>query len=421
MDATPDPSTFYPAPPPRAPHPGLDSFFDSIRRIGIVRTESRWIGGVSGGLARRLGIDVALTRGILLVLAIFGGLGLVLYGAASALLAALLMAGVIVLVVRAIASDKKSGARVGPVSLLRTGGPIAPAAGMGEERTAMNSETAPQPGATRTEPGATAGDAGTPPAAYPRTYAGAQQGPYAGGYPPPGQPYGPPHGAGPTYASAPTPYHAGPVAYGQVPPTDYPQVPPPPTAPRKAHVRGPGASTLGVIVALTMIVAAGLLIADRAGRLSASPWAVAAGAFVVLLGLGIVAAGFRGRSSGVLGFLGIVAILCASPVAAWNSNDWSAVSGPHVGTGTPTYAPIDRATAADGFSLGVGGSRIDLSSVPMTGEGLAVPIRIGVGDLTVVVPHGASVRASVQVQAGESDWNDRGRHRMISGTGLKEL
>ena len=477
MDATPDPTSGLSTPPP-APRSGLDSFFDSIRRIGIARTESRWIGGVSGGLARRLGIDVALTRGILLVLAIFGGLGLVLYGAAwallpeerdgrihlqetlrgnvdgaivgaialivlgiarpgatwsasivpwgragtgvNALLAALLMAGVIVLVVSAIASDKKSGARVGPVSLLRNGGPIAPAAGLGEEGTAMNSETAPQPGATGTEPGATAGDAGTPPAAYPRTYAGAQQGPYAGGYPPPGQPYGPPHGAGPTYAAAPTPYHAGPVAYGQVPPTAYPQVPPPPTAPRKAQVRGPGASTLGVIVALTMIAAAGLLIADRAGRLSASPWAVAAGAFVVLLGLGIVAAGFRGRSSGVLGFLGIVAILFASPVAAWNSNDWSAVSGPHVGTGTQRYAPIDRATAADGFSLGVGESRIDLSSVPMTREELAVPIRIGVGDLTVVVPHGASVRANVRVQAGEIDWNVDPEHRMISGTGLKE-
>src|SRR5665811_2602525 len=86
MDATPDPSTFSPVPPPHAPHTGLDSFFASIRRIGIARTESRWIGGVSGGLARRLGIDVALTRGILLVLAIFGGLGLVLYGAAWACL-----------------------------------------------------------------------------------------------------------------------------------------------------------------------------------------------------------------------------------------------------------------------------------------------------------------------------------------------
>ena len=86
MDATPDPSSFSPGPPPHAPHTGLDSFFYSIRRIGIVRTDSRWICGVSGGLARRLGIDVALTRGILLVLAIFGGLGLVVYGAALALL-----------------------------------------------------------------------------------------------------------------------------------------------------------------------------------------------------------------------------------------------------------------------------------------------------------------------------------------------
>src|SRR5450830_1623961 len=204
MDATPDPSTFSPVPPPHAPHTGLDSFFDSIRRIGIVRTESRWIGGVSGGLARRLGIDVALTRGILLVLAIFGGLGLVLYGAAwallpeerdgrihlqeairgnvdgaivgaialvvlgaarpdsvwptsffpwgrlesgiSALVGALLVAGVVVLIVRAVGSNKKTGASVGPVALPRTGGPVAPAAGIVQDGMAMDRDPTPRPG-----------------------------------------------------------------------------------------------------------------------------------------------------------------------------------------------------------------------------------------------------------------------------------
>ena len=94
------------------------------------------------------------------------------------------------------------------------------------------------------------------------------------------------------------------------------------------------------------------------------------------------------------------------------------MAGPHVSTGTQTYRPIDRATAADGFSLGVGESRIDLSGVPLTSEQLTVPIRIGVGDLIVVVPHGAAVEAKVRLQAGELDWNVDPDHQQISGTGV---
>src|SRR5690625_5023300 len=56
------------------------SFFDSIRRSGLFRTEERWIGGVSGGIAYRLGIDPLIVRGGLVVLTFFGGLGLLLYG-----------------------------------------------------------------------------------------------------------------------------------------------------------------------------------------------------------------------------------------------------------------------------------------------------------------------------------------------------
>ena len=482
MDATPDPSTFSPVPPPHAPHTGLDSFFDSIRRIGIVRTDSRWIGGVSGGLARRLGIDVALTRGILLVLAIFGGLGLVVYGAAWALLpeerdgrihlqeairgnvdgaivgaialvvlgaarpdsvwptsffpwgrlesgisavfGALVVAGIVVLIVRAVGSNKKTGASVGPVALPRTGGPVAPAAGIVQDGMAMDRDPTPRPGifenaVTGSAAGAdvTAVVNGTSAAAAPIAISATQQLPPSGGYPP--------YAA--AYQAGQTPYHAGPTPYGHIPPTGYgPPVPPSPyaqapvalpTAPRKVRVRGPGRTTLGVVVALDLLVTAGLLLLDRAGKLSATPWDLAAGAFLVLLGLGIVAAGLRGRRSGFLGFLAIVAI-ALTPFTTWSSGDWSGVAGPHVSTGTQTYRPIDRATAADGFSLGVGESRIDLSGVPLTSEQLTVPIRIGVGDLTVVVPHGAAVEAKVRLQAGELDWNVDPDHQQISGTGM---
>ena len=88
MNTTPPPPPDQPAFPP-APGPqrsGSDSFFDAIRRTGIVRTQDRWIGGVAGGLAQRLGVDPLLIRGIFGVTALFGGAGFVVYGLAWALL-----------------------------------------------------------------------------------------------------------------------------------------------------------------------------------------------------------------------------------------------------------------------------------------------------------------------------------------------
>lgn len=78
---------------PEFPHPDQPTggapwggFFASIRRQGIVRTNERWVGGVAGGLARRLGVDPVLVRCIWIVLCIFSGVGLLLYGLAWALL-----------------------------------------------------------------------------------------------------------------------------------------------------------------------------------------------------------------------------------------------------------------------------------------------------------------------------------------------
>ena len=72
----------YP-PPRRGPAAGL---FDSIRRSGMMRTEQRWIGGVAGGVARRLGVDVTIVRCVWIVLSVFTGAGAILYGLGWALL-----------------------------------------------------------------------------------------------------------------------------------------------------------------------------------------------------------------------------------------------------------------------------------------------------------------------------------------------
>ena len=83
----PTDTTNTPAPPPTPPHaaqPGR-GFFDWMRGLGIVR-QPGWIGGVCAGVAARLGIDAIIVRGIVVVLAIFGGPALLLYAAAWLLL-----------------------------------------------------------------------------------------------------------------------------------------------------------------------------------------------------------------------------------------------------------------------------------------------------------------------------------------------
>jgi phage shock protein PspC (stress-responsive transcriptional regulator) len=74
---------------PAAPTAGLPAsspFFRWIRGLDITRAPDRWVGGVSGGIARRTGLDQALVRGLIVILSVFGGIGVLLYGLAWALL-----------------------------------------------------------------------------------------------------------------------------------------------------------------------------------------------------------------------------------------------------------------------------------------------------------------------------------------------
>lgn len=72
--------------PPAPQPPPSTGFFDSVRRLGIWRSTDRWAGGVAAGIGRRYGLDPLLVRGLFVVVTLFGGLGLVLYGLAWALL-----------------------------------------------------------------------------------------------------------------------------------------------------------------------------------------------------------------------------------------------------------------------------------------------------------------------------------------------
>jgi len=86
-DSTPPVGT--PANPYGGPQTGFSGrgtrFFDWMRGLGIVRADG-WVGGVSAGVAYRLGIDPLIVRGIIVVAGILGAPVLLLYAAAWALL-----------------------------------------------------------------------------------------------------------------------------------------------------------------------------------------------------------------------------------------------------------------------------------------------------------------------------------------------
>ncbi|MGO4595189.1 PspC domain-containing protein [Leifsonia sp. 2TAF2] len=86
-DSTPPLGT--PANPYGGPQTGFSGrgtrFFDWMRSLGVVRADG-WLGGVSAGVAYRLGIDPLIVRGIIVVAGILGAPVLLLYAAAWVLL-----------------------------------------------------------------------------------------------------------------------------------------------------------------------------------------------------------------------------------------------------------------------------------------------------------------------------------------------
>ena len=427
-----------PYPPAAEPHrAGSDSFFDAVRRVGVVRTQDRWVGGVAGGVALRFGIDPLLVRGIIGITVLFGGAGLILYGLAWALLpeqadgrihlqetirgrfdAALLgaigavivglsrgdgwfgwwngsgygwltgilwFAAVATLVGLVIAAANQRGNRRPPAGPVDQFGPFGPSAS-GAPTPAPEPAPAPAPGAAPARP-----------TAYP-----APAGGYAG--------YSSPGG----YAGRPARGYAGP------PTTDAPAWPPSPPKPLKPRVHGPGSAAVGAVVGLTLVALAALLIADRQGTLDVPVGLCAAGIGIVLAGLAIMVAGIRGRRSGALGFLAIVAIVLAVPAAVIGQTDWTTRDGnvQFLASGGD-WTPTTVAQARNGLAVAVGDVNVDLRQLATGGEVVRVPISVGAGQLTVTVPPGTAITADVRLAAGDISWEVDSPQRISGVTGSR--
>ena len=244
-----------------------------------------------------------------------------------------------------------------------------------------------------------------------RPPAAAAQPPHSSDGPPPGT-YGTP-----STTSGPPDGHTAPQVTPEQPAASAPAVPPAaPTvigwssehkAEKKVH--GPGRATVGLVAGLALLAFAGLLVADRSESFDGNVGVTTFGVLAVLAGVGIAVAGLRGRRSGTLGFFAIVAIVLASPLVALQGVGSSLGAGFDAGSttfmGDSTYRPTSSEVATDGFAVGLGSTTVDLTGIDLPrGETVEVPVHVGAGDLTVLVPADTPVSAQVDVGAGSIEW-----------------
>ena len=412
-------------PPYAGPQPkttGMDGFFEGLRRTGIVRSEERWIGGVGGGLARRLNIDPLIVRGLFGVSVLLGGLGLVLYGVAWLLLPeerdgrihfqqltrgdfdAAVIGGFGLMLVGFAFPDRlmpftwwagDSGWWRGIVGLVAVAIIIAVVASAATKGRRPPTTTLPP---YRAAPGVAPYNA-APSGAAPHNAAPSGAAPYS---------------PAPITAAVHTP--EGPTMYPAPPVPAAPAWTPPqgPTAtiPRPAR-KGPGATAVGVVFALSLLVLAGLLYAERIGTFDGPVLLTAGAVAVVLCGIGIVGAGFMGRTSGGLGGLAIVSVIVLLPLAAIDGATWNLNT---VAMGEVRNTPTTVEAAESGYSLGAGEAAIDLTEVPLAGDAVTVPIHVGTGEVRVVVPEDGAYTARIRVMAGEIRWLDDGSISRVGST-----
>lgn len=463
-----------PAAPGQQPYPE-SGFFASIRRGLFPRSEQRWVGGVAGGLAERIGWDPLLVRGLLIISFFLGGLGLILYGVGWALLperdgrihlqeairgnfdvamlgavAVLLMGfawggplgwweggwewlaflfwmtvlgATVYLIVQGVQRQRDTNAvrrQGGPVAGQPVGSPVpgTPAPGTGP----TGLDATQRPGA----PGTPAPFTPAPPVDYRRAD---------------GLVYA--TGAGPAPHRQQTQVQA---PYRSAPNAPYPPRPSYTPPPRPARTsRGPGGAAVGVTLGVILLAGALLLAGQRMNDLAYLPGgadflATWLGIATVVLGIAIVVAGLRGRTSGLLGFFAIVALLFGFTYVVVAGSVGPHWAGSAVESGRqiedlvtqprdPDTATITEGTivvqsvreAENGFYVQFGDPTIDLSQLDLSrivpGDPLVVPIQLGAGQAVVIVPEDMPVEANAYVAAGSVQWNVDDQDRSAGGVG----
>lgn len=442
----------YPGPYQGAKAPGQSQdFFTWVRSHGIQRGRDRWIGGVSSGIALRMGIDPLIVRGIFIVLTLFAGIGVLLYGVAWAflpepdgrihvqeagagrwssgmtgsLIATVLgftglgggfwgwrengfggflwtvfWVGGAIYLIYFLAQRNKTRNGVPMASTPQSSGTYGGGAFAAASPT--DSYTSPYPGTDSSPAGTsgTGGAAGTGSTAGTASTAGTSgSAPYL---PVPPSGVTPPYGGGPYGGSS----GGGGGSYGGGSYGGSYQ----PQGPARAHkVRpgGPGAPAIAITAGAALLVGGGLKALDAGNviNLGGSPNAIVWASGAAVLGLGILIAGLRGKTSGILGFFAVVALIIGgifNVVGDTNRLRFSQVD----------WAPTSQQQAADGFNVTGGRGTVDLTKLaaqaPLASD-VVVPLDITASNVTVMLPSNIPVDVKADMTLG--NLNEGSNHR----------
>jgi phage shock protein PspC (stress-responsive transcriptional regulator) len=428
---------------PTAPTPSTD-FFGWIRSNGVYRGNDRWVGGVCSGIAHRLNVDPIIIRGAFIVLTLLAGIGVFFYGLAWAFLpepdgrihvqeagAGRWSSGMTgsliatVLGLTGLGGGFWGWSHNGLSGLLWTVFWVAGAIYLVYYLSQRNKSHPTMAGHTPAAPGA-GHPAGRPGADYTSSFsAGTPSGPA------PGFPAAPRYSGGPTSSASTGIYgpggHSTPIGTGVpvggtsagpngtgsgstgpggpgtggpgsgVPGgSSYPApwVPPQPPKPRPS---GPGAPAVAIATGSALVVGGGLKALDAAniidlgGSANAIVWASAA----AVLGLGILVAGFRGRTSGVLSLFAVIALVTGG---IYNTLDDGRMRFQQV-----DWNPASIEEARGGIDITAGRGTVDLTGLsptaPLTSD-VVVPLDITASNVTVVIPQNLPVDIKADMTMG---------------------
>ena len=173
-------------------------------------------------------------------------------------------------------------------------------------------------------------------------------------------------------------------------PVTAPVAPPPPRRPRS--VLGP------LTVSVAALVAGVLLALDTAGRRSI-PASVVLASTLAVVALGLVIGTWAGRSRGLI-VLGVLLSMATAAVAALPSVDLSG----GVGNRSWTVQTVETAYSESPYRLGIGHATLDVVGLSRSTGITHITASVGVGNLTVYVPRNIDLIVNSHVALGSAQW-----------------
>jgi hypothetical protein len=187
---------------------------------------------------------------------------------------------------------------------------------------------------------------------------------------------------------------------------------------RKAALRPPKRVTR-LTLGLALLTGAGVAAIGSASDWSRPTGVIASASALLVMAAGIIVCGLMGRRA--RGLAGLSVILAACTLTGAGVHDAGVRSGQHLAVvGSTDWRPSSAEDASKQFNLGLGDARLSLTDPAIVTTGSAeqpvrVRVRVGAGQLVVVVPDNVSTRLDVQIGAGELIYPDGSVHKINNG------